>query len=184
MKFAVNIVLDLLIISKFHVGTFTPTINTQALIRMACDTTSALSGLFYFIYVATSMQRSSTSGSEPFPRPGIKALVILARPGAYTFVESAIRNAIYLWLVSRIIGLGEDYATAWGVFNTIRWGLIMVPVQALEASTLAFVGHNWGRWRARVGMAVRRPKASRQDLIRAEKSSRARYPRKSLTIDP
>jgi len=95
----------------------------------------------------------------------VTALKILARPSIYTFTESAIRNAIYLWLVSRIILLGENYATAWGVFNTIRWGLVMVPVQALEASTLTFVGHNWGKWRARVGAEIRRPKASKADIF-------------------
>lgn len=62
------------------------------------------------------------------------------------FVESAVRNAIYLWIVSGIIALGSQYATAWGIFNTIRWGLVMVPVQSLEAASLAFIGHNWGQF--------------------------------------
>ncbi|KAL2058342.1 hypothetical protein ABVK25_001070 [Lepraria finkii] len=125
--------------------------------------TSAPAGLMYFIYIATKMQRQSRNLGDP-ARPGIKAFKVLARPSAYTFMESAIRNSLYLWLVSRIISLGKNYGTAWGVFNTIRWGLVMVPVQALEASTLTFVGHNWGRWRARVGIHMRKPKASRRDL--------------------
>lgn len=41
----------------------------------------------------------------------------------------------------------------------------MVPVQALEASTLAFVSHNWGQWRARMGSNNPRPRASRKDLL-------------------
>jgi len=163
-KFVINIMLDLLIISRFHVGSFVPTVNTQALIRLACDMTSAISGLAYFTYIAVKLQRQSPS-SEQSMKPGLTALKILARPSVYTFTESAIRNALYLWLVSRIILLGENYATAWGVFNTIRWGLVMVPVQALEASTLTFVGHNWGQWRARVGVQIRRPKASKADLL-------------------
>ena len=57
-------------------------------------------------------------------------------------MESVIRNAIYLWVVYEIVQLGETYVTAWGVFNTIRWGLVIVPVQALETSTLVFVGYN------------------------------------------
>jgi hypothetical protein len=87
-----------------------------------------------------------------------------------TFAESTIRNALYLWLVNGIVAMGQDYATAWGVFSSIRWGLIMVPVrqilkptvslppdfmrplltipplqvQALEATTLTFIGHSWG----------------------------------------
>jgi len=76
-------------------------------------------------------------------RPSFQALRILIRPGFLTFLESAIRDTLYLWLISGIISMGSDYATAWGVFNTIRWGLIMVPVQALEASSLTFVAHAW-----------------------------------------
>ena len=163
-SFIVNIVLDLLIISKFHVGSWKPTINDQALIRLACDMSSALAGLAYFIYLAQKMHKRS-DGTGGSAKPSINAFKVLARPSVYTFTESAIRNSLYLWLVSRIISLGENYGTAWGVFNTIRWGLVMVPVQALEASTLTFVGHNWGRWRARVGINLRRPKASRMDIL-------------------
>jgi len=54
-KFVVNIILDLLIISWFHVGSHTPTVNTQALIRMACDLTSASTGLLYFLYIAMKL---------------------------------------------------------------------------------------------------------------------------------
>ncbi len=163
-SFIINIVLDLLIISKFHVGSWTPTINDQALIRLACDMSSALAGLAYFLYIAQKMHKGS-DGTGGSAKPGINAFKVLARPSIYTFTESAIRNSLYLWLVSRIISLGENYGTAWGVFNTIRWGLVMVPVQALEASTLTFVGHNWGQWRARVGINLRKPKASRMDLL-------------------
>lgn len=49
-----------------------------------------------------------------------------------------------LWQVHGVVSMGQAYATAWGVFNTIRWGLIMVPVNALEATSSAFVGHRWG----------------------------------------
>ena len=164
-SFVINITLDLLIISKFHVGSWKPTIIDQALIRLACDMSSAVAGLLYFFYIARKMHRTSTDDSNKRVRPSIKALKVLIRPSIYTFTESAIRNALYLWLVSRIISLGENYGTAWGVFNTIRWGLVMVPVQALEASTLAFVGHNWGEWRARVGGGLRKPKASGRDLF-------------------
>ena len=90
--------------------------------------------------------------------------MVLIRPSVYTFIESALRNALYLWLVTGIISMSADYATAWGVFNTIRWGLVMVPVQALEASTLTFVGHRWGQWRARVGAEITKPKATWRDL--------------------
>lgn len=163
--FIINIILDLLFISKFHVGTFKPTILTQALIRLACDMVSAIVGLLYFLYIVRKM-REGLGGSEgPGKlRPTLKSLSILWRPAVYTFTESVIRNSIYLWIVSNIIALGQDYATAWGVFNTIRWGLIMVPVQSLETSTLTFVGHYWGRWRAQMGVNHRRPAATWQDI--------------------
>jgi Na+-driven multidrug efflux pump len=50
-KFVINIMLDLLVISRFHVGSFTPTVNIQALIRLAYDMASVLYGLAYFIYI-------------------------------------------------------------------------------------------------------------------------------------
>lgn len=163
IKFVINIILDMLIISKFHVGYRAPTVNTQALIRMACDLSSAAAGLAYFIYIVAKLQRQSLEPGTK-TRPSLASLKVLAIPGKWTFMESALRNAIYLWLISGIISTGSDYATAWGVFNTIRWGIFMVPVQALEASTLAFIGHAWGEWRASVGATIKRPKATRKDL--------------------
>lgn len=163
-KFIVNIVLDMLIISKFHVGSADPTVNSQALIRMACDLTSAVCGLLYFLYIAIKLQRENR-GLGHNARPSFASLKVLVRPAVYTFAESALRNSIYLWLISGIVSMGSDYATAWGVFNTIRWGIVMVPVQTLEASALTFVGHAWGQWRAQVGPELKRPKASRRDLL-------------------
>jgi len=163
-KFIVNIVLDMLIISKFHVGSSAPTVNGQALIRMACDLTSAVCGLLYFLYIAVKLQAKS-KGTGQNARPSMASLRVLVRPAIYTFAESALRNSIYLWLISGIVSMGSDYATAWGVFNTIRWGIVMVPVQALEASALTFVGHAWGQWRAFVGPDLKRPKASKGDIL-------------------
>lgn len=120
---AANIVLDLPIISKFHVGSWTPTIIDQALIRMTCDITSALVGLVYFAFIARRLRRhgGSITGSVVDRKIlFIRSIKTMASTSTYTFVESAIRNALYLWLVSSIISLGENYGTAWGVFNTIR----------------------------------------------------------------
>ncbi|KAL8758770.1 MAG: hypothetical protein Q9199_001245 [Rusavskia elegans] len=149
VKFTVNILLDLLIISKFHVGGLKPSINTQASIRLACDIFR--SGL------------ATTHKSALFPSR--RALKVLLPPGTVTFIESAIRNALYLWLVHGIVSMGSDYATAWSVFNTIRWGLVMVPVSALEATSLAFIGHAWGHWRREVGVENRKPKMARRQLV-------------------
>ncbi|KAK6832724.1 hypothetical protein RU639_004013 [Aspergillus parasiticus] len=162
-KFIVNIILDLLILSKVHPGSFQPTVNMQAWIRVACDMCSALCGLGYFLHLTFKLQKSQPGTQRV--KPSVEDLKTLIRPSSYTFTESAIRNTIYLWLVSRIARLGENYATAWGVFNTIRWGLVMVPVQALEQSTLTFVGHNWGIWRDRAGVEIRYPKATKSDIM-------------------
>ncbi|KAI9757377.1 MAG: hypothetical protein M4579_003491 [Chaenotheca gracillima] len=170
VKFAVNIILDLLTISRFHVGHFAPSINTQASVRLACDMSSAMLGLLYFVSVM-SLRRGHRSAEAQRSRlrevlPSLAALKILIRPGLITFLESAVRNALYLWLVAGIVSMGSDYATAWGVFNTIRWGLVMVPVQALEATSLTFIGHAWGRWRrTAITSENRRPKASRSELL-------------------
>lgn len=159
VKFAVNILLDLLIISKFRVAKFKPTVNVQAVIRLSCDLLSAFSGLIFFYY-ALKKSKATTA----FLRPSIASLKILARAGIFTFLESAIRNILYLWLIGGIVSMGSDYSTAWGVFNTIRWGLVMVPVQALEASSLAFTGHAWGIWRVRSGVSSHRTGASKEEI--------------------
>ncbi len=161
-RFVVNIVLDMLLISRFHVGNFDPSANTQAGIRLGCDTAAAFAGLAYFLFITFRLRRKDKL--ENIPYPSVKALIVLLRPGIPTFAESAIRNALYLWLVTNIVSMGADYATAWGVFNTIRWGIVMVPVQTLEATALAFVGHAWGRWRQEVGGQRRKAKANRDQI--------------------
>lgn len=168
VKFAVNIVLDLLIISRFHVGGWTPNVNMQAGVQLGCQIAAAGVGLGYFVWRETwpvykEMNRRVRDGEDGVEeakgslRPSLAALKVLARPGTVTFIESAVRNALYLWLVTTIVALGSTYATAWGIFNTIRWGLIMVPVQALEQTALQFIGHGWGRWRKDVGVENLRP---------------------------
>ncbi|QBZ64045.1 hypothetical protein PoMZ_05736 [Pyricularia oryzae] len=168
-KFAVNIILDLLLISKVHVGSREPTVNMQAVIQFACSMAFAFIGLAYFLWRNTVQHRKDREdGLQEWTttKPHASALLILLRPGILTFIESAIRNALYLWLVNNIVSMGSTYATAWGVFNTIRWGLIMVPMQALEQTSLAFVGHAWGVWRRAIGVQTRRPRATKQAVFR------------------
>ncbi|KAF2639628.1 hypothetical protein P280DRAFT_470252 [Massarina eburnea CBS 473.64] len=148
LKFAINIVLDLILISNFHVRGIAPSIEMQAGIQLTCNLVAAFAGLGYFIYT-TSFSRTAEvhrDASEFSLKPSLSALKVLIKPGFIFFLESVIRNALYLWLVHSIVSMHEDYATAWGVFVTIRWGLIMVPVQALEATTLTFIGHSWGHF--------------------------------------
>lgn len=122
IRFAVNIILDLIIISKFHVRGVTPTVNKQAGILLACNLTSAFAGLAYFFYTTSYSKRSAMyhDVSMASLKPSLTTLHTLFRPGFIFFLESAVRNALYLWLVHGIVGLGSDYATAWGVFSTIR----------------------------------------------------------------
>lgn len=162
-RFVINIVLDLLLISTFHVGNFKPTVNLQAGIRLGCDMAAAFTGLAYFGFLVFRVHRKGLLVN--MPQPSLRALLILLRPGAMTFVESAVRNALYLWLIHNIVTMGAEYATAWGVFNTIRWGLVMVPVWTLEATSLAFVGHHWGAWRRELGVAQKQGKANRREIL-------------------
>ncbi|CAK3732998.1 uncharacterized protein M438DRAFT_398159 [Lecanosticta acicola] len=158
VNFAVDIVLDMIVISKF-LSTLRPRRSLLAVrSRHSQD---------WCIFLWTTKRKNPPIGSEAavdYGKPSWQALVILARPGAFTFAESAVRNALYLWLVSGIVAMGSDYATAWGVFNTIRWGLVMVPVQALEATSLAFVGHAWGSWRREAGTTNGLAEASSRHL--------------------
>ncbi|EHK24788.1 uncharacterized protein TRIVIDRAFT_61552 [Trichoderma virens Gv29-8] len=163
IKFAVNIILDLLIISRYHVGSFEPTVNMQGIIQLVCNLTAALAGLAYFLYFFPLDGHITRSNSALSPT--LRGLRVLLQPGLIFFAESAIRNALYLWLVTTVVSLGTVYATAWGVFNTIRWGLVMVPVQALEATSLQFIGHKWGQWRQLIGVNNRRPKAGWKEIF-------------------
>ncbi|KAI5783083.1 hypothetical protein FPQ18DRAFT_114991 [Pyronema domesticum] len=149
VKTAINIILDVLFISIYRVTPGTPSINVQAIIRLVCDATGALSGLIYYLSISgllwTPFHPLEPTDSR---RPHLPGLVLMAKPGSYTFAESAIRNALYMWLISGIVSLGNNYATAWAIFNTIRWGLVMVPVYSLEATTSTFIGHAWGYFRS------------------------------------
>ena len=176
VKAVVNIVLDLLLISWWHVGSHTPTVLWQAGIQLGCNMTAAVAGLVYFLVVVSWKEyrrqkawrrgdgvtgeedaQMRQQGTGMSLAPSVNGLMVLLRPGLLTLAESAIRNALYLWLVSNIVSMGQTYATAWSVFNTIRWGLVMVPVQALEATALAFVGHQWGAWRRSIGTGTLSP---------------------------
>jgi Na+-driven multidrug efflux pump len=149
VKTAINIILDVLFISTYRVTPGTPSINVQAIIRLICDAAGALTGLIYYLSISGLLWTPFRPLEPSDPRrPNLPGLVLMTKPGSYTFAESAIRNALYMWLISGIVSLGNKYATAWAIFNTIRWGLVMVPVYSLEATTSTFVGHAWGYFRS------------------------------------
>lgn len=52
---------------------------------------------------------------------------------------------------SRYCYNGKQLCHSLGIFSTISWGLVMVPVQALEATTLTFIGHSWSIFRRMLG---------------------------------
>lgn len=158
-----QIFLELALVSTVRVKGFNPTIHTSAMIRLICDLTGAAVGLAYFLYLARKAAlQSPADGTRALKWFSLESLKVLVRPGRWTFTESLVRNAIYLWQIHGVVSMGQSYATAWGVFNTIRWGLIMVPVQALEATSNTFVGHRWGIYQR--SKASENARASLQDL--------------------
>ena len=82
VRFAVNILLDFLILSRWRVGGLKPTFNTQAWIRLACELVSAFAGLGYFLFT-TSLKSARTAelGERKGMKPTWRALGVLIRPG-------------------------------------------------------------------------------------------------------
>lgn len=110
VKTAINILLDVLFLSTYRVTKGEVSVNTQAVIRLCCDAAGALTGLAYFLYISKLLPFRGLDPADS-RRPRIEGLKLMAKPGAYTFAESAVRNALYMWLVSGIVSLGNDYAT-------------------------------------------------------------------------
>lgn len=108
VKFAVNIVLDLLVVSPFHVGHHKPTVLHQAAILLACNLVSASVGVLYFIWRNSFVASRTHSCGRESTRPNPRLLLVLARPGLFTLIESAIRNILYLWLVANIVSMGSN----------------------------------------------------------------------------
>ncbi|QRW05970.1 hypothetical protein RhiLY_04969 [Ceratobasidium sp. AG-Ba] len=112
---AANIILDFIFLSTFRVHTSKPpTVNTQASIRMACNGLGCLAGLVYFVYVVGRLRKHHRLDEswKTIWLPTWGSFIGLAKPGLHTAVESAVRNALYLWLIHGIVALGSDYATA------------------------------------------------------------------------
>ena len=68
IKFVVNIILDLIIISKFHLHTIRPTVNTQAIVRLVCDLSSAacglVGGLIFSTYLTNVHRPTKRTGAD------------------------------------------------------------------------------------------------------------------------
>ncbi|KIJ56233.1 hypothetical protein M422DRAFT_40995 [Sphaerobolus stellatus SS14] len=132
----IQIFLELALVSTVQVKGFTPTTHTRATIKLICDRSTLLS-LPY------------TQGHSPYghEESEMVLLYILSRARVarkMDFYRERDQKCDIFMAIHGVVGMGQAYATARGVFNTIRWGLIMVPVNALEATSNAFVGHRWG----------------------------------------
>ncbi|KAJ6439024.1 Vegetative incompatibility protein HET-E-1 [Purpureocillium lavendulum] len=69
-KFAINIILDLLLISTFHVGTREPTVEMQAGIHLTCNMVSALLSVLYFLLTnASSLKNAGITSESTMPGP-------------------------------------------------------------------------------------------------------------------
>lgn len=108
---ALNILLDILLLSKVRIGHMDVSVNTQAIIRLSCDAAGAAAGVAFYLYEANILFRNRPLEEVESRKPSRWAFWMLARQGWYTFVESAIRNVLYLWLISGIVAMGSDYAT-------------------------------------------------------------------------
>lgn len=85
-KFLINIILDFLVISKFHVESFEPTVNMQATTPLACGIAASLVGLGHLTTVILCNHKESLNrGDEVEPitpslkGPSLKGLKTLAR---------------------------------------------------------------------------------------------------------
>jgi len=131
---------------------------------MPCDLFAAICGLLYFYLMVSPLRRHDDCRTFESPRPSLRSLRVLIPPGIWTFWSPlCAMPSISRCSVALKVSMGSEYATAFGVFNTIRWGLIMVPVLTPEQSTLALVGHTWGTWRAKVGLERRKASATWKD---------------------
>lgn len=81
VKVAVNIFLDLLVISKFHVGGLVLTVNMQAGVRLACDMIAAFSGLSYFVMTTNRKKKAEA--------PSIRGFLVLFKPESAVLIESS-----------------------------------------------------------------------------------------------
>ncbi|KAK2713043.1 uncharacterized protein LOC136025301 isoform X2 [Artemia franciscana] len=160
-KTVANIVLDFLFLSTFRV-TESVNVETQAATRLVCDFCGSVAGITYYF---TTVKLK--------PKLKVASLKSLIVPGMYTFAETLLRNGLYLWLVAGIVSLGANYATAWGVFNTIRWGAVMVLTNALYDAACAFTGHQW---------SVSKPKDDRSCLTWNDVMHITKYSRASAAI--
>jgi hypothetical protein len=86
VTFAVNIILDMIVISKLHIPGVTPTVNLQAGTELACSMMASFAGLAYFVVTTIKMREriALESGRIEPARLSFRGLKVLARSGFFT----------------------------------------------------------------------------------------------------
>jgi len=163
-KFLINIILDMLIIPKFHVGSSNPTVNMQAVIQLSYNMSSTVIGLGYFIYCTGKHQRFMPQDVRTSPAK---------LPGSKDFDKTGFSN------IPRVCHSGYTLPVAYQRYHLdgirLRYGLGCFQYHPLgfdhgtRSGTGGLVpdicGTCLGGWRARVGSNTRRAQASRSEIV-------------------
>jgi hypothetical protein len=72
---------------------------------------SAVADLAYFVSRSLRLDKDLKDIEESI-KSSLTALKSLIRSEFTTFVKSAVRNALYLWLIINIVSMSSTYATA------------------------------------------------------------------------
>ncbi|TGO59384.1 hypothetical protein BCON_0045g00470 [Botryotinia convoluta] len=107
-------------------------------------------------YVRISSVQALSSAVSTAVANSTRALDHLDVPLLISSVQFAVNILLDLLIISKFHG----------VFNNIRWGIVMISVNALQVSISTFVGHAWGAWRKGARIETRKPKAERVDILR------------------
>ncbi|KAF9053447.1 hypothetical protein BJ165DRAFT_1340079, partial [Panaeolus papilionaceus] len=101
---------------------------------------ACLSILFFILYTRMRLTPSEYRSIRWF---SCAHFMELYNVGQWTFLESAMRNAVYMWQMHDITSLGLEYALVWATFGVVRRITVDIPVRSLELTTNTFVGNNW-----------------------------------------
>lgn len=159
VAFTGNVLFDYLLRHRANNADYVPWEIAQG-ISFGVSALSTVVGLAYLLWTFRSgngaiIQRES--------RPSFKALKVLALSGLPFVIDSLTRNLFQqAGFYSSIITGARYYG--WGIFETFRRGVEDAVPDALQYTSLAFIGHAWGEWRKRSQADKVQPRARRADL--------------------
>lgn len=155
VKYSTNIALDLILLSKFRPVATNVSVGTQAMLRMICDLVALTAGLLFFfgrqyndIREICLEQEWNVQREYRRVRPSVRHFKQIVRAGFWFQLEVICRAPLELVFNRRIVSYGQTFATANGVFASLRMGLAWIPAVAIVSSCDTFVGHAWGRLHA------------------------------------